>query len=79
MSTLIKNIAKQYPHLQAKSDLSDEAIKTARNAAFGVIYNNTYVGGTLLSSHPKGKKVASAVLDYLGHNVNYVKGSLDDF
>lgn len=75
MSTLIKNIAKQYPHLSAE--------KVTRAQAFGVVYNNTTVNGAQLNSHASGKKVTAAVLDYMGFPIERtthdVKGNLDDF
>jgi len=75
MSTLINSIAKQYPNLNP--------VKISRNQAYGIVLNNTIVGGTSLNSHPKGSKVTSQVLDALGYpqlrTVAEVKGNLDDF
>lgn len=59
MSQVIKAIAKQYMSLPANCP---ERLK-----AYGVVYNNTEVGGVRLSSHPSGKRVAGLVLDELGY------------
>lgn len=75
MSTLIKNIAKQYSNINV--------VKVTRSQAYGIILNNTVVGGTSLNSHPSGSKVTAQVLDQLGYpqlrTVAEVKGNLDDF
>ena len=75
MSTLIKNIAKQYSNINV--------VKVTRSQAYGIILNNTVVGGTSLNSHPKGAMVTAQVLDQLGYpqlrTVAEVKGNLDDF
>ena len=73
MSTLIKNIAKQYPHISPAN--------VARNQAFGVVYNNTTVSGTRLCDHASGKRVTGQVLTQLGFQSDAaaVEGSLDDF
>ena len=60
MSQVIKAIAKQYMSLPANCP---ERLK-----AYGVVYNNTEVGGVRLSDHPSGKRVAGLVLDELGYN-----------
>lgn len=79
MTDIIKAIAEQYPHLSAE--------RQPRNKAFGVIINNTEVGGVLLAKHPAGKRVAEQVLQALGHKAyegfdntpKRIVGSLDDF
>tara|TARA_R110000737_G_scaffold148023_3_gene177663 strand:+ start:504 stop:725 length:222 start_codon:yes stop_codon:yes gene_type:complete len=73
MSTLIKNIAKQYSNLHSAG--------VSRNTAFGVVYNNTTVGGVRLQDHASGKRVVGQVLTALGYKseVSDVAGSLDDF
>jgi hypothetical protein len=70
MSKLISNIAKQYSNLQSSG--------VSRNAAFGVVYNNTTVGGVRLNDHPNGKRVTGQVLQALGfEDVKSVEGDLD--
>lgn len=72
MSKLITNIANKYAHLKPET--------VERNAAFGVIYNNTTVSGVKLSQHEAGKRVTGQVLRQLGYDdTNAVTGSLDDF
>lgn len=72
MTKVIDSIVAQYKRLPVNCP--------DRNKAFGIIYNNTQVGGVLLSQHEAGKRVAGLVLARLGYSeVNAVKGSLDDF
>jgi hypothetical protein len=72
MSNLIMNIAKQYPHL--------DPAKVSRNAAFGVILNNTTVSGKNLHKHPSGARVTGQVLRQLGFKeTKVIEGNLDDF
>jgi hypothetical protein len=72
MSNLIMNIAKQYPHLDPS--------KITRNAAFGVVLNNTTVSGKNLAKHPSGARVTGQVLRQLGFvETKAVEGNLDDF
>lgn len=71
MSTLIKNIATQYSNLH-KAGVS-------RNTAFGVVYNNTTVGGIRLQDHASGKRVTGQVLTLLGYSTVAadIEGDLD--
>lgn len=72
MTNIIKQIANKYAHLKPAT--------VSRNQAFGVIYNNTEVGGVLLSQHEAGKRVTSQVMRQLGFlDKAEIKGSLDDF
>lgn len=59
MSKAIVAIAKQYPHLNPE--------RISRNSAFGVVYNNTSIGGKRLSAMDNGKRVTSQVLRQLGY------------
>ena len=59
MSNLISKIAANYSNLQQAS--------VTRNVAFGVIFNNTTVGGIRLQDHASGKKVTGQVLAHLGY------------
>lgn len=76
MSKVIKAIAAQYDRLSVNCP--------ERSKAYGIVLNNTEVGGVQLASHPAGKRVAAQVLDYLGYaplersNAS-VDGNLDDF
>lgn len=75
MSKVIEAIAAQYDRLTVNCP--------ERNRAFGIVINNTEVGGVQLSQHPAGKRVANQVLDYLGYaplerSKASVKGNLDD-
>ncbi|AGM46848.1 hypothetical protein M610_gp030 [Alteromonas phage vB_AmaP_AD45-P1] len=57
---VIKAIAKTYKSLPTTCP---DRIK-----AYGIVYNNTEVGGVLLNQHPAGKRVAGMVLDKLGYD-----------
>jgi len=76
MSKVIKAIAASYKALPVNCP--------DRMKAYGIVYNNTEVGGVQLNQHPAGKRVAGQVLDALGYaklersNAS-VEGSLDDF
>lgn len=76
MSNLISNIAKQYSNINT--------VKVSRNQAYGIILNNTEIGGISLHTHPKGSQVTGQVLTLLGYPAlerkkATVKGNLDDF
>lgn len=76
MSKVIKAIAASYDRLPANCP--------DRVKAFGIVYNNTEVGGIPLNQHPAGKRVAAQVLDSLGYatlerTTASIEGSLDDF
>jgi hypothetical protein len=75
MSKVIKAIAANYSTLF--NSCPD------RMKAYGIVYNNTEVGGVQLNQHPAGKRVAGQVLDVLGYaplkrrNAS-IDGDLDD-
>ena len=76
MNKVIESIASTFDRLSVNCP--------DRNKAFGIVYNNTEVGGTQLTQHPAGKRVANAVLDHLGYapmerTKAVIKGNLDDF
>jgi len=69
--SIISQIAAQYNHLSPE--------KVTRNQAFGVVLNNTTVGGQTLASHPSGARVTGQVLSRLGFSqTQEVEGNLDD-
>lgn len=75
MSKVIESIANSFDRLSVNCP--------DRNKAFGIVYNNTEVGGIQLSQHAAGKRVANAVLDQLGYaplerTKATVKGNLDE-
>ena len=71
MSKVIDQIVAQYNRLPVNCP--------ERKRAFGVIYNNTQVGGVLLCQHEAGKRVTNQVLARLGYTDKAsVTGDLDD-
>ena len=70
---LIQNIAKDYLNLP-KAGVSV-------NIAYGVVLNNTTVGGIRLQDHKNGKRIAGKVLLHLGYKSegSVVEGNLDSF
>lgn len=75
MSKVIKAIAASYKTLPVNCP--------DRMKAYGIVYNNTEVGGVQLNQHPAGKRVAGQVLDMLGYaplerTTAAVAGDLDD-
>jgi hypothetical protein len=75
MSKVIKAIAANYSTLPVNCP--------DRMKAYGIVYNNTEVGGVQLNQHPAGKRVAGQVLDVLGYaplqrNKASIDGDLDN-
>ena len=75
MSKVIKAIAASYKALPINCP--------ERHKAFGIVYNQTEVGGVPLNQHPAGKRVTGQVLEALGYSpleptMASINGDLDD-